>query len=170
MRTVLLAAFMAFIEVSAPAQSNSSQANDDNLYSLALKASILQMEKEWGHLGHGAYEDKIEIPTNYRHMIVRKDPVITDDLPTEFENHTIEFADDQELVDRYHKLNKSFAVLKVFPIRNQGNVLRIGVSVYWFSYKKRRLAFGVSDWSDVEFRYDCGQGTLVMSSVKLGGI
>ena len=165
-----MAAFMAFIEVSAPAQSNSSQANDDNLYSLALKASILQMEKEWGHLGHGAYEDKIEIPTNYRHMIVRKDPVITDDLPTEFENHTIEFADDQELVDRYHKLNKSFAVLKVFPIRNQGNVLRIGVSVYWFSYKKRRLAFGVSDWSDVEFRYDCGQGTLVMSSVKLGGI
>ncbi|MGA7560699.1 MAG: hypothetical protein WBW12_17405 [Terriglobales bacterium] len=161
---------MALMGLSASAQANPSGTNDNNLYSLALKASILQMEKEWGHLGHSAFEDKIEVPTDYRHMLVLKDPIITDDLPTAFENHSMEFVDDQELVDRYRKLRKSFAVLKIGPIRNQGSVLKIVVSTSWFSYKKHRRQFDYSDWSDVEFHYDCGQGAFSISSVKLGGI
>lgn len=140
----------------------------DNLYSVALEASILQMEKEWGHLGHSALEEGI--PTDYRRMLVRKDPIITDGLPTAFENHSIEYLDDQELIDRYHKVNNSFLVLKIAPIRNQGTILKIVVSTYWFSYKKHRLQFAYSDWSDVEFRYDCDQGAYVINSLKLGGI
>lgn len=128
------------------------------------------MEKEWGHLGHSAFEDEIEIPTDYRHMLVRKDPRITNDLPTAFENHSIEFLDDKELVGRYGNVKKSFAVLEVAPIRNHGSILEVVVGTYWFSYKKHRLQFAYSDWSDVEFRYDCERGVFVVNSVKLGGI
>jgi len=167
MRAVLLA---VFITVCASAQSNPSETNANNLYSLALKASILQMEKEWGHLGHGALEEETRIPTDYRHMLVLKDPVITDDLPTMFKDHSIEFVDDQELIDRYRKLNKSFAVLRIDPIRNKDNALEVVISTDWFSYKENRLEFAYSDWSAVEFRYDCKRGAFVTSSVKLGGI
>ena len=93
--------------------------------------------------------------TDYRHLIVEKDPLITDDLPTEFENHFFEYLDNQGLVERYKKLGKSDAVLVIRPIRNEGATLKIAVVVYWVSYKKRRLQLGLSDWGEVEFRYDC---------------
>ena len=168
-KRALVSAIVIFV-ISAPTAI--SQATPflarDNLYSLALQASILQMEKEWGHLGHGALEEGI--PTDYRHMIVQKNPIITEGLPTAFENHSIEYLDDQELVDHYRKLNNSFEILKIGPMRNEGTVLKIVISTYWFSYKKRRLLFGYSDWSDVEFRYDCEHDAFVINSVKLGGI
>jgi hypothetical protein len=168
-KRVLVLAIVSFVisAHTATSQTASLPANDD-LYSLALQASILQMEREWGHLGRSALEEGI--PTDYRHMLVRKDPIITDGLPTVFENHSIEYLDDQELIDHYRKLNNSFLVLKIAPIRNQDNVLKIVVSTYWFTYKKRRLQFAYSDWSDVEFRYDCKQGAFAITSVKLGGI
>ncbi len=140
----------------------------DNLYSLALQTSILQMEKEWGHLGRSALEEGT--PTDYRRMIVQKDQIITDGLPTAFQDHSVEYLDDQELIGRYRKLNNSFEILKISPMRNEGTVLKIVVSTYWFSYKKHRLEFAYSDWSDVQFRYDCEQGAFVIASVKLGGI
>lgn len=165
----LVLAIVSFVisAYTATSQTVSVPAKDD-LYSLALQASILQMEREWGHVGHSALDEGI--PTDYRHMLVRKDPILTDGLPTAFENHSIEYLDDQELVHRYLKLNNSFLVLKIAPIRNQGTVLKIVVSTYWFSYKKHRLQFAYSDWSDVEFHYDCKQGAFVITSVKLGGI
>ena len=170
MRTILLAALVGFTSIYSSAQSSPSDSNDNNLYSIALKASILQMDKEWGHLGHSALDDEIRVPTDYRHMIVRKNSIITDDLPTTFENHSVEFLDDQELVERYRKLKKSFAVLELAPMRNHGGVLKVVVSTYWFDYKESRMEFGYSDWSSVVFRYDCGLGAFVIDSVKLGGI
>jgi hypothetical protein len=167
-KQALVLAIVSFVisAHTAVAQSASAPPKND-LYSLALQASILQMEKEWGHLGPSAFEG---IPPDYHHMIVQKDPSITDKLPTDFEGHSIEYLDNQELIDRYRRLNKTFETLRVGPIRNEGAVLRITVSTWWFSYKKHRLLFGYSDWSDVEFRYDCEHGTFVIASVKLGGI
>lgn len=151
---------------TAIAQTASAPPKDD-LYSLALQASILQMEKEWGQLGPNAFEG---IPPDYQHMIVQKDPPITDKLPTDFGGRSIEYLDSQELIDRYRRLSKPFVTLRIGPIRNEGAVLRIVVSTSWFSYKKHRLLFGYSDWSDVEFRYDCEHGTFAVASVKLAGI
>lgn len=167
-RRPLVLAIVTFVLTAhvAIAQTPSASAKDD-LYSLALQASILQMEKEWGHLGPSAFEG---IPPDYHRMIVQKDPSITDKLPTDFEGRSIEYLDNQQLIDRYRRLNRPFETLRVGPIRNEGAVLRIVVSTYWVSYKKHRLLFGYSDWSDVEFRYDCEHGTFVIASVKLGGI
>jgi hypothetical protein len=167
-RVLILAivSFVIYTPIVSP-QTASVSSNDD-LYSVALRASILQMEKEWGHLGHNALEEGI--PTDYRHMIVRKDPNLTDGLPTAFEDHSVEYLDDHELIDRYRRLKNSFAVLEIVPIRNQGTALKVVVSTSWFTFKKNHLMFGRSDWSDVEFRYDCEQGAFIISSIKLGGI
>jgi len=168
MKTVLLVAFVAPIAVSVSAQSESSKDAENNLYSLALKTSILQMEKDWGHIDDSVSGEKIR--TDYRHMIVEKDPLITDGLPAEFDNHSVEHLDHEGLVARYRKLGKSYATLVIRPIQNEGPMLKVAVVVYWASYKKHRLQLGLSDWSNVEFRYDCGQQQFVVSSVKLGGI
>ena len=47
--------------------------------------------------------------------------------------------------------------------------MKIAVVVNWISYKKGRLQLGLSDWSNVEFHYDCDKQQFVVSSVKLAG-
>jgi len=168
MKTALLVAFVTLIAVSASAQSEPSKNAENNLYSLALKASILQMEKDWGQIDGSVRGE--EIRTDYRHIIVEKDPLITDGLPAEFDNHSVEYLDHEGLVARCRKLGKSYAALVIRPIQNEGPMLKVAVVVYWVSYKKNRLELGQSDWSHVEFRYDCNQQQFVVSSVKLGGI
>jgi hypothetical protein len=168
MKNVLLVACIACITIAVSAQSKPSQGVENNLYSMALKTSILQMEKEYGHMDDSVLGENMR--TDYRHLIVEKDPLITDDLPTEFENHFVEYLDNQGLVERYKKLGKSYAVLVIRPIRNEGATLKIALVVYWVSYKKRRLQLGLSDWGEVEFRYDCDKQQFIVSSLKLGGI
>jgi hypothetical protein len=55
-------------------------------------------------------------------------------------------------------------------MQSDGARLRIVISVYYLSYKKHKLLLGLSDWSEVEFRYDCEKQKYIVSSVKLGGI
>jgi hypothetical protein len=110
------------------------------------------------------------IRTDYRHMIVEQEPLITKGLTTEFENHFVEYLDSQALIERYTKLGKSYPALVIQPMQNEGKTLKIEVVVYWISYKKGHLQLGLSDWSDVEFHYDCDKQQFVVGSVKLGGI
>jgi len=166
MRTALLVASLAFITAFVSAQSSPSEMNQTNLYSIALKTSILEMEKNFGHI-----DDSFSgIRTDYKHMIVEQAPSMTDGFPTEFENHFVEYLDAQALVDRHRKLGKPFAVLEIRPMKNEGKTLKIEVVVYWTSHKKGRFLREVSDWSDVAFQYDCEKQQFVVSSVKLGGI
>jgi len=132
-----------------------------NPYSVALVASVLQMEKVWGNVHNGM---------DYSHLIVHKSPDITDDLPTQFDKHSVNYLDSKMLIERYRALNKAFPVLEVSPIQVDGSRLKVTVTVSWFSYEHRQLRFGVSDWSNVEFTYDCGQEKFVLQSVKLGGV
>jgi hypothetical protein len=166
-RLVFAIGALAMFAFSASSQTTPLPTND-NLYFLALQASILQMEKEWGHFADSVPRD--EIPVDYHNMIVEKDPVITDKLPTSFENHSVRYLNTKEMIDRYKKRKKSFEILKITPVRNEGNLLKIVIGTYWFSYKKHRAMFAYSDWSDVEIRYSCEQGAFVITSVKLGGI
>jgi hypothetical protein len=138
MKTALLVAFVALIAVSVSAQSEPSKNVENNLYSLALKTSILQMEKDWGHIDDSARSE--EIRTDYRHMIVEKDSLITDGLPAEFDNHSVEYLDHEGLMARYTKLGKSYATLVIRPIQNEGPTLKVAVVVYWVTYKKHRLS------------------------------
>ena len=168
MRTGLQTTLIAFITIAVAAQSHQSGSNDDNLYSFALKTSILQMEKDYGQMDDTALGERMR--TDYRHMVVQKDPLITEGLPGEFEDHLVEYLDDRALIERYKKLGKPYATLVIRPIRNQGKTLTIAVVVYWVSVKQHSLELGLSDWSTVQFQYDCGKQQFVVSSVKLDGI
>jgi hypothetical protein len=168
MKTILLAACVTFVTVSISAQSNQSRPNDNNLYSLALKTSILQMEKEYGQSDDSVMGERMR--TDYHHMIVQEDLLITKGLPTEFDNHVIEYLDSDGLRERYRKLGKSYSVLVIRPMQNEGKALKVAAVVYWVSNEKDRFQLGLSDWSDVEFHYDCDKQQFVVGSVKLGGI
>jgi hypothetical protein len=65
---------------------------------------------------------------------------------------------------------KDFQALKISPIKNIDDGLRINISVYEIGVKKRMLMFGLSEWSNVTFRYDCEKKEFVVADVKLGGI
>ena len=140
---------------SVLSQSNTPPA-DINLYSLAMSASLDKMEKSWG--------------AEYRNMIVESTFELTDDLPTQFGEHRVEYLGYQELADRYKKLRKEFNVLHIHPMKIEDGKLKIGITVHSFSYKKGRYYYGLSDWSKVFFRFDCEKKEFVIDEVKLGGI
>ncbi len=148
-------------------QAGGTRTKGDNLYSLALFASVTEMEKSWGHIDDS---DRGRIRTDYRHMVVEKDSEITDDLLSQSGDYNVEYLDDQALIARFKKLRKEFSVLKIRSVHNEGSRLKILISVYYFKVEKGGLVFEVSDWSDVEFQYDCEKQNYIISAVKLGGI
>lgn len=154
-------------------QQADTPAEDSNLYARAMSATADEMEKSWGKIDDTCCLEslrKTRIRTNYRHLIVEKNDLITGDLPARFGDHEIEYLDVGELSARYHKLHKEFAVLSIHPMRNSGMGIRVHISVYWFSSKKNKAIYAFSEWSDVEFRYDCENRKWVINEVKLGGV
>ena len=148
-----------------------SQVNDggkkDDLYFMALIAGIAEMEKSWA-TSIGGSSGKLR--TDYRNMVVEKNSEITDHLPSEFGDHHVEYLDSQALIAKYKIFRKEFPVLVVHPLSNDAAQLQTQITVYWVSYRHRKLNFGLSDWADIQFRYDCGTRTFAISAVKLGGI
>ena len=117
MKIALLVAFLAFNAVSVSAQSEPSKNAENNLYSVALKTSILQMEKDWGHIDDSVRGE--EIRTDYRHMIVEKDSLITNGLPAQFDNHLVEYLDHEGLVARYRSWAIRTQLLSFDPSRTK---------------------------------------------------
>ena len=89
---------------------------------------------------------------------------------SDFGDYHAEYLDDQSLIDKYKSGRKEFSVFEIHPMRNVGSGLKIQISVSWVSSRKGRLVLAFSDWSDVEFRYDCEKQAFAISAVKLGGI
>jgi hypothetical protein len=135
---------------------------------MALIASVNEMQKSWGYIDNSANGSRIR--TDYNHLMVRQNPEITDELPREFGAHHVEYLDDRALIGRYRTLRKEFSVLEIHAIHNEGPRLKINISVSWVEYRDGRLSFGFSDWSEVEFLFDCEEQTYTITEVKLGGI
>jgi hypothetical protein len=157
---VFLSAYAAFPQESA------SPPKKEDLYFKALSASIIEMEKSWG------YQDNSDlgVRTDYHDMLVEQDLTITKDLPGQFGDHRIEYLEMQDVVAKCRQLRKPFAILKIFPMNNEGPRLKITINVYWASYKKGHLELALSDWSEVEFSYNCEKQNFIVSKVTLGGI
>ena len=168
LRLLVFSFFPLFWALSAIPQADGPKGKEGDLYSIALAASIDEMQKSWGHIDDS--DNGTSVRTDYSHVIVKQDPRITNGLPTQFGSHRIEYLDVQALIKRYNTLGKKLAVLEISPMVNEGARLKIDVFVSWFSHRHRRAMFELSDWSDVEFQFDCDRQTFVISSVKLGGI
>ena len=163
-----LAVYCLFLIVapSSLPQDSKAVANQGNLYAAAVFASIVQMDKEWGHV-NATPDDSIR--TDYHHMIVKKSEM-TEGLPDRAGDYQIEVLDPRELVERYRKVRKGFSILVMHPIKNQGAGLSVNIGIFWFSHKKAASSYSFSDSSDVEFRYDCEKQDWVVAKVRLGGI
>jgi hypothetical protein len=157
---VFLSAYVAFPQESA------APPKEENLYFKALSASIIEMEKSWSHQNNS----DLGVRTDYHHMLVERDLTITKDLPEQFGDHRVEYLETQDVVVKCKQLRKPFAILKIFPVKNEGPRLKITINVYWASYKKGHLELALSDWSEVELNYNCEKQSFFISKVKLGGI
>jgi len=166
-RLLVLSLILVSCTVPGIPQASDASAKENVLYSMALQSSIIEMEKQWGHFDESS-ENRVR--TDYKNMTVVSNPEITDGLPTQFEGRQIEYLDNQALIDRYRKTGKEFSVLEIHPIHTDGSFLRIQINLSWFSSRHGRSEFAISDWSDVEFAFDCASHTYTISSVKLGGI
>jgi hypothetical protein len=128
---------------------------------------VAEMQKQWGYIDD-SYGGRQR--TDYHRTIVRKSPESTDDLPLQSGEFHLEYLDDASLLGRYRKVKKEFSILEVHPIHDSGAMPKINISQNWVGSENGRLWIGISDWADVEFRYDCQQQAYVISAVKLGGI
>jgi hypothetical protein len=163
-----LCVFLLLLSSSAFSQEKSKPIVEVNLYYRALFASLDKMNKEWGNID--ASIEGRQIRTDYHNMIVLRNRDITEGLPSQVGNYRVQYLDSQELIDKYKKLRKEFAILVSYPMVNDKERLEITFNVYWISYEKRNLSFALSDWSKVYFRYDCEKREYVIDEVKLGGI
>ena len=157
---VFLSAYPAFPQESA------APTKEENLYFKALSASIIEMEKAWGHQDNSS----LGVRTDYRQMLVERDLTITKDLPEQFGDHRVEYLETKDVVAKCKQLRKPFPILKIFPMKNEGSRLKITINVYWANYKKEHLELALSDWSEVELNYSCEKQSFIVSRVKLGGI
>lgn len=165
LRSVVYGSLLVVASTSLCQESN-VPAGQANLYGRALFAGIAEMDKEWGHI-NTTPDDSIR--TDYHHMIVKRSEM-TEGIPGRSGDYQAEFLDARELVARYRKMGKRFAILVLHPIKNDGPTLAVNIGVFWFSHKKTASSYAFSDWSDVEFRYDCEKRDWVIAKVKLGGI
>jgi hypothetical protein len=168
LRSVALSILPFLAVVPLYPQQKGPAAKKENPYSKALFASIAEMEKSYGHMDESVSGTRIR--TDYHHMLVEKDPGITDDLPAQFGEYRVEYLDTENQIARYKVLRKPFSILKVQPMKSEGARLKIQVTVYWVEYKKSKVDLALSDWSDVEFRFNCETERFVISNIKLGGI
>jgi hypothetical protein len=75
--------------------------------------------------------------------------------------------DSAGLVDRYRKVKKQFQFEGTSrPVEGERVV---SYTLHWVS-KKSNLVIGLSDWSDVYFRYDREKAKWLVDEVVLGGI
>ncbi|MCA1630417.1 MAG: hypothetical protein LC785_11735 [Acidobacteria bacterium] len=160
--------FLLLLTTSAFSQERKIPVVEHNLYDRALFASLGKMDKEWSHIDDAAMGNRIRI--DYHNMIVEKNRNITEGLPSQLGEYRVEYLDAQELIDRYKRLRKEFAILVAYPMVNEGERLEITFNVYWIGYIKGRLFYALSDWSKVYFRYDCEKREYVVEQVKLGGV
>jgi hypothetical protein len=164
-RSVVLSVVPSLCALSAFPQEGGTPLKEENLYPVALFASIAEMDKTWGHLDDS--DGGIAIPTDYHRLKVEKDIDITDRLPSQLGDYPVMYLDNGGQIDACKKLRKEFSIVRIHPMQSNGTGLKIMISVYRLKYEKQRLLLALSDWSDVEFRYDCEKQKYVVSSVKL---
>lgn len=140
-------------------------ASEGNPYFKALFASIAEMDKTYATIDDSMGGSRIR--TDYHHMLVQKDPQITEGLPEKSGGYQVEYVETGQLIARFKKLGREFSVLKIQPATTDSTVQ---VSLYWVSYKKGKLNLALSDWSDVGLQYDCEKQFYVVTKVKLGGV
>lgn len=99
---------------------------------------------------------------------------MTENLPTQFGDFQMEYLNDEGLSERYKKTRQRLSVLRIFPMKNEGAILKIGLSHYFVSVperrKRRNYNWELEGRYLAEFKYDSPQAKFVLSKVELWGV
>ncbi len=141
---------------------------NNNIYAVSLKVGIEEMKKQWDQIDDSMGGERVR--TDYKDVIVQQDTFITGHLPSMLGDSRIQYLDHDQLIARFKKLKKCFSSLVIQPAEIDNDRIKVTVTVYWISYKKRMLQCALSDWSTAYFRFDCNERKYVFDKVELGGI
>jgi hypothetical protein len=172
MRTTLnTAVFLLVIHLLLSADTRAQPAarsENQFLYNEALRASLEDMNRDWGKLN--LTERGARAPIDFHNMIVRKDPAITDGLNSRFGEYRVTYLDDASLIGRWKKLRKQFAILAVRPVDRAEGRVKIIIDFVWVSYRRSRLRLALVSWAKVHFRFDAANRKYIVDNVELAGV
>jgi hypothetical protein len=159
--------WLLFVCPSHPQADNQIDKND--IYAIGLMSGLEAMSKEYSHIDMGIPGQRQRI--DYKHIIVRMD-YITGRFSSilKSDKYKIEYLNDKQLIERYKKVKLEYPVLMIQPAEVEGNRLAVTLTLYWMSYKKGNLQFGLSDSCTTYFRFDCEKREFILDEVKLGGM
>jgi hypothetical protein len=157
------------VSLSTFSQERNAPVDENNLYYQALLVILDQAPKSPPPYTHDALSG-LYVYDDYYHATVEASSEITDKLPAQVGEHSVEYLGYQGLVDRCRKLRKQFLVLVIHPMRNNGGHLEIGITFHWMSFKKKSLNYALEGGSTVTFRYDCEKHAFVIDSVESSSI
>ena len=147
----------------ALSQTKAASQDEDNLYAVALSACVKKEFEEYGNIESSR--------RTFFNRIVEYDPLLTVRLPTQFGEFKIEYLNAEGLSERYEKTRRELSVFKIFPMQNEGPILKISLSHYFVSVPKRRsYVYALEGGCQTEFNYDSQQGKFRLLKVELWGV
>jgi hypothetical protein len=134
---------------------------ETTLYFRALQAGLEENAKAYSNLNIGR---------DLHTVIVERNIQINQDFPRQIQSFKIEYLDTQDLIAKYKKEKKEFRIIVMRPILNEGEKLSVGLTDYWFSFKKNSLTYSLEGGAKVVFRFDCEHREYVIDKVELWGV
>jgi len=159
-------AWTAVLVLATPGRAQDRAPGSINIYATALIEAANQMQKEWGNQQGSSSQTE----PDYKHLLVAKGESVRADYPEMIDGRRFEYLTSAELLARRKTVAKDFPVLIVNPAVIDGGRIKVVVSLDWIGIEKGHLAFEISDWGSVFYRFDCEKGEFRFDAVKLGGI
>ncbi|HKO45891.1 MAG TPA: hypothetical protein VJU84_21620 [Pyrinomonadaceae bacterium] len=159
----LLLLLFGFLAGNPLPQTKAASQNKNNLYAIALSACVKKEFEEYGYMESSG--------RTFYNRIVEYDRLLTKNLPTQFGDFKIEYLNEEDLSERYKKTRKKLSVLRIFPMENDGAILKIDLPHLYVSVPKRRhYVYEMEGGCQTEFKYDSSQENFILSKVKLWGV
>ena len=169
--------FLTLFVFHAFAQSANKPLNEDNLYIKSLKACLEKQAKDYADITAAA---------DLYNITVEKDYKLTDRFPNRIGAFNLTYLDSDELAQKFKGLpqnkskgNVTLPVLRIFPLDNEGSVLKFAFSNYHLSYsekgdlfsrKKFLFNYALEGGCRVDIAYDNTEQNFVIKKVELWGV
>jgi hypothetical protein len=130
--------------------------DEKSLYELSL-AAYIEAKAQQGGSGNS---------TIVLSNCVLNDSHVIETFPTKIGQSTIEYLNEEAIIERFKKLGKEFTVVAILPMRNRDGLLRVGCAEYRAGVRHRKLVLGVFGGYDIHWRIDCSKNQYVKVKVE----
>lgn len=107
-------------------------------------------------------------------LFVQKEDWFENPLPTKFNDQKITYVTAQELAELYQKEKHRIPLIIVRPIKNEGSILIVAFSNYYFSYQKnwrrKNFTYALEGGTRVKFRFNPTQNKFVILQIETWGV